>query len=288
MAKITSLNELEKKGRVIKGRWELGPGHRLAYRRDEDSRLEELEFETSLIAAEPEALVLSVSGKQKDGKMVTRTARLGGAWRLNERNQIEFEVERKSGPNDVLTFRGSWKVDDQNEIIYTWRRTTGKRKTTELGTLTFKGFWSLSGNQRLTYTLEGASDETFRFTGAFQTKSILAKKGEIRYQLGATLEGKRRARTLTLFGKWKLSDKLELVFEIESEKGRKSELRFGAEYQFTKDLACAAKLTGRQGEPLGVELILTRDFLDGNAEAFVRLRKTAAESAVEGGVTVPW
>ncbi len=276
---------MKKNGRLVKGRWELGPGHTLAYRRDEDAKLEALEFQTSLIAADPDALVLAVSEKQKNGKRVTRTARLGGSWRLNEKKQIEFEIERESGANDVLTFQGAWKVGASNEIIYAWR----KRKGTGLSTLIFKGFWGLSEDHRLTYTLEGASGETFRLSGAFQTKSILAKKGEIRYQLGASLEGRfGKSRTLTLFGKWKFSDRLGLVFEVESGKRKKSVLRFGAEYEFTKDMTCSAQLTGRSGEPLGVELIFTRDFWKGNAQAFVRLKKSLAESAVEGGVTIPW
>lgn len=286
---VRTLNELRKRGRVIKGRWELGPGRALRYRRDEDSRLEDLEFETALIAADPEALVLAVSEKRKHGKTATRTARLSGKWKANKRNEIEFEVERESGKKNVLTFTGSWKVGPSNEIIYTWRRTSGKRKTAVLNTLTFKGAWALSDDLQLTYTLQGADDETFRFTGAFQTKSIFAKKGEIRYQLGAVAAGRRgRARTLTLFGKWKLSNKLALVFELEGEARKKSELRFGADYAMTEDTQISARLTGKQGEPLGVEVVFTREFWKGDAQAFVRLKKSLSESAVEAGVTLNW
>ena len=41
-------------------------------------------------------------------------------------------------------------------------------------------------------------------------------------------------------------------------------------------------------KPAESELVLTRDFLDGHAEAFVRLKKTLQESAVEGGISIPW
>lgn len=204
---------------------------------------------------------------------------------MNEKNQIEFQVERESGSKDVLSFRGSWKVGESNEIVYSWRKT----KASGSNTLVFKGFWGLSEDRGLSYTLQGASDETFRLSGAFQTKSILAKKGEIRYQLGAALEGKLgRTRTLTLFGKWKLSDKLSLVFEMESGTRKKSELHFGAEYQFTKDMTCSASLTGKSGEPLGVEVVFARSFFEGNAQTFVRLKRTLAESAVENGVSMHW
>ena len=109
-----------------------------------------------------------------------------------------------------------------------------------------------------------------------------------RVQLGAEAQGKRgKFRTVTLFGKWKLSDELELVFEMECA-GEKREIRFRAEYALTEDLTITANLTSKEGDPLGIEVILSKDFLKSHAQAFVRLKKTLAESAVETGVTIPW
>lgn len=286
MPRITNLNELERKGKLIKGQWKLDPRHRLFYASEETE--ERIRFDTSLIAAEPDALIVSLTEKQDNGKMVTRLAKFTGRWRANETQKIEFEVERESGKNDVLTFRGAWKVNDSNEISYTYRKAFLKRKTTILETLTFRGFWNISEKNRLAYTLEGASDETFRFRGAFQTPSILAKKGEIRYQLGAEAAGKEKLRIIILFGKWKLSNQLELSFEIEYRDGRKRRISFGAEFALSQDLTVSAQLVNQKNGPLGIELILTRDFLDGHAEAFARLKKILAESSIEAGVAIPW
>lgn len=287
MPKLKSLNErLRQNGRSIKGRWELDSRHRLSYRSEEGE--EEFEFQASLVAAEPDALVVSITEKQEGGRVVTGLAKLTGAWRANEKNQIEFEVERQSGKNNVLTFRGAWKAGDANEIIYTYQRKHLKGKVKTLETLTFKGWWDISEKNRLVYTLEGASDSAFRFRGAFQTTSILAEKGEIRYQFGLEAAGKKKLRTVTLFGKWKLSDRLELEFEMEYADGRKHEIRFGAEFAVTKDFTVSARLMNKENNPLGVEVVLSKEFLDGQAQAFLRLRKTLEESALEAGVAIPW
>ena len=47
-------------------------------------------------------------------------------------------------------------------------------------------------------------------------------------------------------------------------------------------------LISASADPLGVEVVLTKDFLEGNAQAFVRLKKTLQENAVEAGITIPW
>lgn len=286
MIKITDLNDLERESKLIRGRWKLDTDHVLTYRKEMGR--ESFTFEASLIAAEPAALVISFTEKQEDGKAVTRLAKLLGTWQANNANQIEFEVSRQSGQNDVLIFRGGWKIGNAHQIIYRWRQKSSNKKNRKLQTLTFRGWWDLSGDDRLVYTLEGSEDGNFRFRGAFQTPGILAKKGEIRYQLGAEAGGKNKIRVITFFGKWKLSDRLELSFEMECADGRKHEMRFGAQFAAAPEFAVAARLIDKSGVPLGVEVILTKEFLRGQGAAFVRLKKTLEESALEAGVTLPW
>lgn len=288
MAKIETLNDLPRGDRKIRGRWQLDKRHRLLYVRNQDQGDEAVEIEAVLIGAEADALVAAVSEKQRHGRTVTRTARLEGAWRMNERHHLEFEVTRASGSNDVLTFRGSWKIGPSQEIVYVWRRTDLRTRSRSIETLTFRGGWDLSRDHRLTYTLQGSTEPAFRFSGAFQTRSLSAKRGELRYQLGATLEGKRRKRVLTLFGRWKLSTDLDLLFEMDCSDGRVHEMRFGAEIEITKSLTAAVKMTARDGEPLGGEIRFSREFLQSGGGGFVRLRRTLRETALEAGLTVPW
>ena len=129
--KLTKLNQLLEDGQVIKGRWIITPNHEVQYRFE--GKDEEIKVTGSLIAAEPDALVISVTEKQKDQKIVTSIVKLSGVWKLNtEKN-------------------------------------------------------------RLTYSIGGDSNNAFKFRGAFQTTSIYAKKGEIRYQIGVEVAGKRKS-----------------------------------------------------------------------------------------------
>ncbi len=283
--KLTKLNELLENGKVVKGRWEITPDHQVQYRRE--GKDEEILVKGSLVAAEPDALVLSVSERQSDQKIITSLVRLSGLWRVNLKNQIAFEVAKKSGSKDLLTFKSGWRVNENHELVYTYKQTNLKTKTKSLQELQFGGTWEISEKNRLVYALGGDTDSTLRFRGSFQTKSIYAKKGEIRYQIGAEVLGKRRLQSIAFFGKWKVSRDLSLEFEMKSG-SRKKSILFGGQYRLGSSREIAVNLKSEQGSPLGVELILTRDILSGDGQWFIRLQKSLEESRLEAGVKGRW
>ena len=83
--KLTKLNQLLEDGEVVKGRWEITPNNEVQYRGE--GKDETIKFTGSLIAAEPDALVISVTEKQSDQKIVTSIVKLSGTWKLNPKNQ---------------------------------------------------------------------------------------------------------------------------------------------------------------------------------------------------------
>ena len=283
--KPTRLDDLIEDSKTAKGRWSLTSNHELQYKAKDLK--EEIKFQGSLIAVEPDALVIAVTQRQEDQKTVTRIVKLEGAWRANAKNQLVFEVEKESGAKDILTFKGTWQIGKANEIIYTYEQTNLKSKRKETQELSFAGYWDIADKNRLTYWLSADSNSVFRFRTAFQTQSILAKKGEIRYQIGIEAKGKREIKTISLFGKWKLSRTLELTFEIETS-GRKNVLTFGGEYHLDEDKQIAVNLKSQEGKPLGLELIFTKDFFGKDGQAFVRLAKSIEETRVEAGVNFRW
>ena len=274
--RLTRLNDLILQGKDLKGRWQLGRGHELQYRAE--GKNEDIRLRGSLIAAQTDALVFSVTEKQKDQKIVTHLWKLAGRWRTDPKNQILFEVERESGKNDLLVFTGGWRLGEHQELLYNYKT----------GSLEFRGMWDISEKNRLAYLIGGDAGSALRFRGAFQTKSILAKKGEIRYQLGAEVSGKSRLKNILLFGKWKYSDKLGLSFEMEYGARRKKTIRFGGSYALTDDKTVTVELSDTKGSALGAEVILTRDLFGGNGEAFARFRRSVQESRVEGGLQFAW
>lgn len=282
--KFTRLNELIEDGKKVKGRWRLTPKHELQY--TSEGKKEEIKLKGSLVTAEPDALVFSVTEKQEDQRIVTTLAKLTGTWKLNSKNQISFEVEKEAGQSDVLTFSGGWNVNESHEIVYRYDQTQLKTKTRLSQELVFKGHWDISGKNELTYYLGADSASAFRLRGAFQTHSILAKDGEIRYQIGAEAVSGKRTRTISLFGKWKISRDAGLLFEIEYSKRSKKALRFGGEYRISGDQVLSINLKTRQGEKLGVELVMTKELARG--EAFLRLSRSPEGSNAEAGMRLDW
>lgn len=259
----------------FRGRWKLADGNEL--RLEREGAGEEAAFRATPIKAERGALVVSVSQGQKDQRVVTRNLRLSGKWQADEKNRLAFFVDGASGPQKALTFSGSWASDRAGELTYSLKRTALKTRSRVERTLRFDGKWSIAPDRSLVYALEKSGEEALRFRGAFQTDSILAKKGEIRYQLGVEAAGE----ALSLFGKWKTGRDLSLEFDM----GRSGNLRFGAVYRLHPERRITASLLAH-GAPLGAEVVFERDTRAGNL--FLRLRREAGETLAEAGATVRW
>lgn len=282
--KITRFNDLVTGGRTRKGRWELTPDHELVYKAEDLD--EEIRFKGSLVAAEPDALVVSLTERQTDQTVVTGLAKLSGRWRADSRNRLLFEVEREGGRKDVLVFRSGWEIDERHRMVYSYADTRLKKKNKITRELLFDGHWDLSERNRLTYLLGGDSESAFRFRGAFQTRSIYAKKGEIRYQLGTEVNGRHKAQNVIFFGKWKVSRDLGLSFEMAGARGRKRTLSFGGEYSLDHGRAVSVALQSSGGKKLGYAVVFTKDFFGRDGQAFVRLQKSVEESRVEAGLKI--
>jgi hypothetical protein len=276
--KLTSLNDLILDGKTVKGDWELTPNHEVRYRAAGAN--EEIKLKGALVAADPDALVIAVTEKSSNGKVTSGLVRLSGRWQLNDRNQITFDVAKENGGKDTLTFKSGWNVDDKHKLIYTYRQ----GKTKDVQELVFNGVWDISDKSCLTYCLGGDSESAFHFRGAFQQKSIDAGKGEVRYQVGVDIKGKPKVQTIALFGQWRVSDDLNLCFEMEYSDREKQSITFGAQYSLNTTTAISAGLKSKHGEPLGVELILTKDIFNNDGQAFVRLKHSLEDSRIEAGM----
>ena len=286
--RLDRLNRLVLDGRVIEGRWKLTPRHELQYRRTGGA--EDLVATGELVSAEPLGLTFRFEKESFQEDTRRQELQLKGRWQADLRNRLTFLVEREEGKADILTLEGGWEVGPGNEIQYRFERTEQKKGARSLHRIRFDGFWEVDEDRRLAYVLEAGSNSAFRFRGAFQTDSIRQKQGLLRYQIGLEAEGKGRGSlpTVTLFGKWKLSRDLSLEFEVPYSSGFRRAISFGATYTWNRRTSVSARLTTPGGGPLGVELSLHREFLQGRGEAFVRLRRSLEETAAEAGARVRW
>lgn len=279
-------NRLICAGRGVEGTWRLTPSHELEYRRYGGE--EEILISGEMTSARPNGLTLALSQRNLEGDTQARELALRGRWQADPQNRLTFLAQRRQGRTDALVLQGGWQVGEKQEILYRVERAGpngGHSRTIRL--LRFEGYWEVGEDRRLTYVLDRQSDSSFRFRGSFQTASLQPKEGSLRYQVGVEVGGKRQVQTVTLFGRWKLSRRLALELEIPYGSVRRA-ITFGASLSPGGGRALLGRLTTRGGKPLGLEVTLTQEFLKQQGEAFLRLRRSLEESAVEGGVRIRW
>ncbi len=284
--RLSRLNQLILANETVDGVWRLTRGHQLEYRKRGAGQ--EAVLTGALIAAEPDALVFRVAQREDGGGVVNQLFSLRGRWEADSRNRLNFLVEREKGRFDRLVFQGGWEVTEDHEILYRYKLPFLGRSRFAESALIFRGQWDFSADRRLVYLLDLSGDSVFRFRGAFQTSSVLAKEGQVRYQVGVEVEGKMRVQTVTFFGKWKLSRDLAVEFELASAGKRKQAILFGASWNVVRSGAVSARLTVRKGQPIGLEVIFSREFLRNGGQAFMSFRKFLEETVLEAGVLVRW
>jgi len=212
-----------------------------------------------------------------------RLLKLKGTWYANDYNELCFEVTLRKGPPETYTFKGSWKLNNKQQIEYT----SGDGRDT----LNFKGYWNISSANRLVYILEGSSTSRFEFKVQLESPILYPKKGEIRYRIGVGIRQSRLStpgQILTLYGEWKFGRNLGLTFQMDYGQGKVKTMEFGAEATFGRNKIIFA-LKNELGEPLGITLSTAHKFLKSfNAEAFIRLKSRQNEQAIEAGITIPF
>jgi hypothetical protein len=216
-------------------------------------------------------------------KQELRLLKLKGTWRANPYNELVFEASGRKGKPEKFTFKGAWKLNKNQHIEY---KTENNRDT-----LTFKGHWKILSDKKLVYILEGSSKSKFEFKAQFESASMHPKKGAIRYRIG--IGARRRSRIsphklLILYGEWKFSRNLGLLFNIDYGYNRIQAISLGAVVTFSPNKIELA-LRNEFGKPIGITLTLTRKlFKSLNAKAYLRLTHRRQEKAIESGITIPF
>ncbi len=236
------------------------------------------------IAAESGSLVIeTIQTESKTNRQRLRILKLKGTWRANEYNELVFEVALRKGPPQTYTFKGSWKLNKNQQIEY----------TSEDGrdTLTFRGYWQLPSEDRLVYIFEASSTSRFEFKVQLESPTLYPKKGQIRYRIGVGMRQSRLAASsqlLILYGEWKFGRNLGLNFQIDYGQGNIRAMEFGAEVTFGRNKVIFA-LRNELGHPLGISLTMTHKFLEHlDAEAFIRLKSRKGQQGIEAGITIPF
>lgn len=266
------------------GRWALTPDHdlKLSFRRSKNEPFREnITLRGSIISVSSGELVFAAHGTTDEGAPFARLVTLEGRWKADERNRLLFLV-KKGDREEPLALEGAWEIGEHHTLLYRYQKK-------EPVLLSFRGAWEIREKDRLTYALDLGGKSRFDFRAAVQSPTLLAKKGEIRYQAGIRLAGHTTVlREIVLFGKWKLSRDFSLSFEMEYEKGRRQALFFNTAYRLNEKEELIFSLKDQRKRGLGVEVTFTRSFFEGEGKTFLRLYRDAVESRIEGGIRVPF
>jgi hypothetical protein len=236
------------------------------------------------IAAESDSLVIeTIQTDSLSNRQSLRILKLKGTWRANDDNEICFDVTLRKGPPETYTFKGSWKINNNQQIEYS----CGEGPDV----LTFKGCWEISSANRLVYILEGSSTSRFEFKVQFESPTFYPKSGQIRYRIGIGVRQNRLTapgQVLILYGEWKFGRNLGLIFQMDYGQGKINAIEFGSEVTFGRN-KIIFNLKDQLSQPLGITLTMTHKFLKTfNAEAFIKLKSLRDEKRVEAGISIPF
>ena len=267
------------------GRWSLNNGNNITVALDKENirgPSGTLTLEGQVIDTRADALILSLTTKDSDGNSHIYAIRLGGKWQVDKRNRLSFQVAKEKGPPDTLTFSGSWVVNGQNQLIFTYAQQSLKKKQRSLRTITFKGYWDINEINRLSYILSEQLGSGFDFKVSLGKP---ARRG-LEYELGASIAPKKNK--ITLFGSWKINEKTGLLFEMPYADGKIRSIVFGADCRLAGGTDLEFKLRNNLHKDLGISLRLNKSILKGAGNIFLEALKDGKTVSLFAGVGFRW
>lgn len=274
---------------IFIGKWSLNQNYDLELRLEDDSK-DVLRIKGEIISAQAKRLVFELKTFEENGLTRFRLLKLSGTWQADEYNQLSFVVTKKGLP-DILTLEGSWRLNKNQQIIYTCEKTELKRKTKIISRLEFSGYWQIFEANKLTYIISSATNSRFDFKVQMESLNLYPKTGVIKYRLGIGIKQAKRIepKTISLYGVWKFSRNLALSFDMEYTNSQVHSLQFGAEVNFSKNNQIIFDLLAKDGRNLGASVVFTHRFLKRlDAEVFMRLKKLKEAAGVDVGVKIPF
>jgi hypothetical protein len=269
----------------LKGQWALDNEHNLTLTLDKWGNQiagNKLTVESELIDAKGDVLSFAVTTKDSENNTHIYIIKLGGRWQADKYNRLSFDVEKERGVTDRITMRSAWEVNQQNEIMYTYEKSSLGKKEKITKTITLKGYWEIAGKHRIIYVLNKEIGSEFDFKVSVGKP---AARG-LEYEIGVGAAPSKK--TITLFGSWKVNKKMGLLFEMPYEEGKVRSIILGGWGKLDKNHKLELRLQNKIGEDLGIDVRLSRRILEGQGEAFVRALRSQKEVSIVAGVGFRW
>jgi hypothetical protein len=269
----------------LKGRWALDKDHNLTLTLNKWGNQiagNKLTVASELIDAKDNMISFAVTTKDSENNTHIYIVKLGGRWQADKYNRLSFDVEKERGITDRITMQGAWEVNKQNEVIYTYEKSTRGKKEKITKTVTLKGYWEIAGKHRIIYVLNKEIESEFDFKVSVGKP---AGRG-LEYELGVGAAPSKKI--IMLFGSWKVNKNLGLLFEMPYEEGKIRGVTLGGWGRLDKNHTLEVRLQNKIGEDLGIDVKLSRRILEGQGEAFIRALRSREEVSIVAGVGFRW
>ena len=269
----------------LKGKWALDDEHNLMLTLDkwgDQIAGNKLTIKSELIDAKDNMLAFSMTTKDSENSTHIYIVKLGGRWQADKYNRFTFNVQKETGITDKITLTGAWEVNKQNEIIYTYEKSTARKKERISKTITLRGYWDITEKYRIKYVLNKEIESEFDFKVSVGKPAARGLEYEI--GVGATPSKK----TITLFGSWKVNKNSGVSFEMPCAEGKIRSVILGGWAKLDKNHTLEIRLQNKTGEDLGIDVKLSRNILNGQGEAFIRALKSQKEMSIVAGIGFRW
>ena len=269
----------------LSGRWSLDKKHNLVLtlnKKHNQIVKDRLTLKAQIINAKADKLEFLISAKDQKGRPHLYTLALNGSWQADKYNRLTFSAKRTKDPYEQLTLKGTWEVNQKNQIIYTYTKASLKQSKKNTHTITFNGFWQIYKKNRLTYVLNSQTGSGFDFKISLGK----AEKYGLEYEIGIGVRPKKKR--ISLFGRWKVFRNLGLTFEMPAENGKIERLIFGARLKLNNNSYLEAKLKNSSGKDLGISLKLSKTILKGIGEIYLEALKEGKVISLVAGAGLRW
>jgi len=274
----------------FKGNWSLDKEHNLVFTLNKWKRQslgEKLVLKGRIIDVRSNSLIFSLSTVDNDRKIAIYGIELRGIWDSDRSNRLTLSVDKGSALNDILTFKGTWDIDKNYQIVYKYQKKKLKKRKKVVRNLLFRGHWDVVDKHRISYELGKSTGSLF----VFRTKYSVFKERYIKYQVAIGSKGKGRPvkRVIMLSGRWRIKKGTGLIFEVEYAGKRTNVISFGAEARLSKNGRLSFKLKDDLlTKDLGINLELSRRILRGDGQAFIRFLAEKENRSVLIGASRRW
>ena len=269
----------------LKGKWALDKDHNLVLTLNKwGSQIagNKLTIESEFIDAKDNMLSFALTTKDSKNNTHIYVVKLGGRWQADEYNRFTFNVKKETGTTDKITLRGVWEVNKQNEIIYTYEKSTRGKKEKTIKTITLKGYWDIAGKHRIIYVLNKEIESEFDFKVSVGKP---AARG-LEYEIGVGAAPSKK--TIMLFGSWKVSKNSGVSFEMPCSEGKIRSVILGGWAKLDENHKLEIRLQNKTGEDLGIDVKLSRNIFEGQGEAFIRALRSQKEVTIVAGIGFRW